>query len=69
MITNAEMPYVERIDGNEDKEGVRKILIEKIRDIRKRIKNGESPDPKGAEHYKEYLNPEKIKARIYQLIK
>jgi hypothetical protein len=69
VITNADMPFVEKIEGNEDTEGMRKIIIEKIRAIRKEIKNGKTPNPEGVEYYKNYLNPGKIKERIYSLIK
>ena len=68
VITNADMPHVEHIEGNEDKEGVRKLIVEKIRDLKKRIKKGEQPDPKIGEYYKEYLNPDKIRKRINEII-
>lgn len=69
VVTNAEMPYVEKIDGVLDAEGARKQIIEKIRDIKRRIKKGEQPDPKWGEYYREYLNPEKIKKRLLDVIK
>jgi glycosyltransferase involved in cell wall biosynthesis len=69
VLTNTEMPYVEKLDGNEDTEGVRKQIIEKIRDFKRRIKKGEQVDPKAREYYRDYLNPAKIIDRIYQIIK
>ena len=68
VLTNAEMPYVEKIEGYVDVEGKRKEIIEQIRALKKRVKNGEKPDPKAGEYYREYLNPDKIKARLYGLL-
>lgn len=68
VITNAEMPYVEKIFSSTDVEGARKEIIEKIRQIKKDIKKGKLPDAKGAEYYRDYLDQDKIKEKIYAIV-
>jgi len=68
VITNADMPYVEKIEGTQDTEGVRKAIIEKIREIKKKVKRGIEPSKEGGEYYRKYLEAEHIKKRIYEVL-
>jgi hypothetical protein len=69
VLTNAEMPFVEKLNGLTDTEGVRKEIIEKIRALKKRVKNGEKPNPDGATYYREYLNEKRIKNKLLSYLK
>lgn len=65
VLTNAEMPHVEKLENTLDEEGVRKHIIEKIRDLKRRIKGGEQPSPKAERYYRKYVDKYKIKKKLY----
>ena len=68
VITNAEMPHVEKLDNHVDEEGVRKQIIEKIRELKKRVKGGEQPCPKAERYYRKYVDKDKIKKQLYGIL-
>jgi len=68
VVSNVDMPYIEKIDSKKDEEGVRKIIIEKIRQIKKKIRKKQYPTDEAVQYYKDYLNPNKIKKRLHSII-
>ena len=68
VLTNAEMPYVDKIDGDKDSEEVRKQIVAKIREIKKRAEKGQTGSEEAEQFYRNYLEPEHIKKRLYDLL-
>ena len=69
VITNADMPFVEKIEGNFDEEGTRKIIIEKLRRLKKQIRKGLVVPVEATDYYKNYLDNGKIIKRLNAIVK
>ena len=68
VITNVEMPYVEKLSGQGNAASARDEIIEKIREINDRVNRDERPDTNAAEFYRTSLNADHIAKRVRRII-